>query len=277
MVDMLPQPSEPFIWVQASPGPALVCQPLAAVAPHLFTTRTWQLGSQEKTAACADGWGEVASAVGVGAAALVHVQQVHGVSVRRAADTQPIQADIVINDRPRTAAAVQAADCVPLLLADRATGAVAAIHSGWRGTARRAAAVGVGALAAAFGSRPADLVAAIGPSIGACCYEVGSDVRDAFVRGGFSPAQIARWFAPAPRPTIRNRSMASLSAVRRTEHWFFDAWQAVAEQLCEAGVPRDRIHVAELCTASHPAAFCSHRRDGAPAGRLAAAIAVPAD
>jgi hypothetical protein len=264
--------------VQASAGPALVCRPLEALAPHLFTTRTWRLGSRGKPTGGADddGWAEVAASVGVGLNKFVHVEQVHGVGVRRAADPDPRQADIVVSDAPGFAAAVQAADCVPLLLADRKTGAVAAVHSGWRGTAQRAAAIAVAALARAFASRPADLVAAVGPSIGACCYEVGSEVRDAFVREGFSDAQITRWFSPMPRATARNPSMAGVVSAGRPDHWFFDGWQAVAEQLGDAGVPRGHIHVAELCTASHPDALCSYRRDGAAAGRLAAAIVTPA-
>ena len=83
----------------------------------------------------------------------------------------------MISDSPDIAIAVRAADCVPLLMADRARGVVAAVHAGWRGTAARVAVAAVEALGREFGTRPADLVAAIGPSIGACCYEVGQRSR----------------------------------------------------------------------------------------------------
>jgi copper oxidase (laccase) domain-containing protein len=132
--------------------------------------------------------------------------------------------------------------------------------------------VAVDALTREFGARPADLVAAIGPSIGACCYEVGHDVRQQFEDAGFSDAQVARWFAGEPRPSIRNPSMSGLLPKPRAGHWFFDGWAAAHEQLTAAGVPARQIYSAELCTASHANAFCSYRRDGAPAGRLAAVV-----
>ncbi len=261
--------------MQAAPGPALVCRPLAALAPHLFTTRAWRLGSIAAGAGAetADGWAQVAAAMGVEAGRLVRVAQVHGVAVSRAGQQAPRQADIILNDAPGLVSAVQAADCVPLLLADETTGAVAAVHSGWRGTVQRAAIVAVEAMTRAFGTRPEDLVAAIGPSIGACCYEVGADVRNAFARAGFADGDTARWFFVAPRQVPGNPSMAALSPTRRADHWFFDGWTAVADQLRSAGMREERIHVAALCTASHPETLCSYRRDGSPAGRLAAAIA----
>jgi copper oxidase (laccase) domain-containing protein len=121
-----------------------------------------------------------------------------------------------------------------------------------------------------FGSAPADLIAAIGPSIGACCYEVGPDVRGAFAEPGFGDQALARWFFDAPQPTAINRSMPTVSSVRRPNRWFLDCWAVARDQLVEAGVPA--IHTARLCTASHPDLFCSYRRDGKGAGRMAAAI-----
>ncbi len=123
-----------------------------------------------------------------------------------------------------------------------------------------------------FGTRPADLIVAIGPSIGACCYEVGVDVREALRAAGFGDGELARWFFDAPQPTAVNPSMSSVSSARRPNHWFFDGWAAARHQLERAGVPPDRIHVASLCTGSHPDLFCSYRRDGKPAGRMAGAI-----
>jgi polyphenol oxidase len=178
----------------------------------------------------------------------------------------------VIAGEQAFAAAVQAADCVPLLVADRRTGAVAAAHAGWRGLALRVPETTIEALLREFGSRPADLIAAAGPSIGACCYQVGTDVREQFERAGFSPTAIERWFSSSPAPTIRNPSTAPMRHARDAEHWFFDGWAAVREQLEAGGVPPEQIFVAELCTASHPERFCSYRREGSGTGRLAAVI-----
>jgi len=130
----------------------------------------------------------------------------------------------------------------------------------------------VRAMAREFGSTPADLIVAVGPSIGACCYEVGADVRDAF-GAAFGDRDLTRWFFDEPQPTAANPSMPGVARTRRPNHWFFDGWQAARDQVEDTGVPAAQIHVAQLCTASHATLFCSYRRDGKAAGRMAAAIA----
>ena len=240
-----------------------MCRPLEGVVPHLFTTRPWRLGSL--AAADAAGWAEVASAMQVGPEHFVHAHQVHGKSVyiRRAAEaatesaaaTRP-EADILVTDDGKVAVAVQTADCVPILLADRRTGVVAAAHAGWRGLALGVPGAAVAALTHEFGSRPDDLVAAAGPSISAPRYEVGDEVRERFAASGARPAELVRWF----------------SRSERTAHWYFDGWRAVRDGLEKAGVPSGQIHIASLCTATYPDLFCSYRRDGSPAGRMAAAV-----
>src|SRR5215510_14873043 len=119
-------------------------------------------------------------------------------------------------------------------MADRARGAVAAVHAGWRGTAARAAVAAVDAMAREFGTRPSDLVVAIGPSIGACCYEVGSDLVDAFAAAGHERYLIDRWFM-----TPRERRMR------------LDLVGANRDQLVLAGVREENIHACGLCTAMH--------------------------
>ncbi len=186
---------------RALPVPALVCEPLLDWADHLFTTRGWTLGRTAPQPG-GDGWAEVADAMGVGADRLRRLRQVHGAAVviaEQARDPLP-DADIILSTQPDLAVAVQAADCVPLLLVDRRTGAVAAAHAGWRGLAARVPGETVQAMARAFGSRPEDLLAAIGPAIGPCCYEVGEDVRQA----------MANAF-----PDARHRRLVCAGAVQR--------------------------------------------------------------
>lgn len=289
---ILPSPDTSFEWRDTPFGPSLSCVPLAQRATHLFTTRQWALGRSRSTVDDHAAWLEVASAAGVSPDRLVRLRQVHGAAVREArprvafdpavggalnvtrdavVDAVLDEADILISDDPSLALAIQAADCLPLLIADPTTGAVAAAHAGWRGLAARVPQVAVEALVKRYGSQPRHLIAATGPSIGACCYEVGEDVRAALETAGFGSA-LGRWFLTAPCPTVSNASMAAVKPTRRTNHWFFDGWSAVAEQLQDAGVRPSHLFSARMCTASHPSTFCSYRRDGAPAGRLAGVI-----
>lgn len=269
----LPQPNDSFRWVQAAPGPALACRGLEPFADHVITTRTWALGVGNKRD-MDSAWAEVAAVLG---RPIIRVHQVHGAAylVRRAGDP-PLaalpDADIIVSDDPTVAIAIETADCVPILLADPRTGAVAAAHAGWRGLAAGVPRITVEALARSFGSRPADLIAAAGPSIGACCYEVGPDVRRRFEEARWPESTASRWFFTRPQPTMANPSMAELRAEPRPGHWYFDSGRAAGDELESAGVPRDRIFVADLCTASHPCALCSYRRDGAEAGRIAGVI-----
>jgi YfiH family protein len=203
------------------------------------------------------------------------VHQIHGATVivqHRGHGGQVPEGDIIVSTDAAFALAIQTADCVPLLVADSRSGAVGAAHAGWRGMAARVPHATVTALGREFGSRPEDLIAAIGPSIGACCYQVGADVRSVFAAAGFDQRDIDRWFTVTAQPSDRNPSMPGLSPAPRPDRWFFDGWAATRRQLEEAGVPASQIHVASLCSASHPHAFCSYRRDGSTAGRMAAAI-----
>ena len=267
---MLPSIPDSFRWTDESWGPALRCRPLEAVAPHLFTTRHLQLAST------AD-WQLVATAVG--AAHVATLAQVHGRAVvvaREMVDGGPFdvaqgkpEADVLVGDNPDVALAVRAADCVPLLIADRTTKAVAAVHAGWRGTAAGAATAAVEALAREFGSQPQDLIAAIGPSIGACCYEVGTELVDAFAAAGHARHLIDRWFLAPPPP--RGSFRPALSAVEGPR-LRLDVAGANRDQLVLAGVPEEHIHLSGLCTAMELDLLTSFRVEKEKAGRIAGVI-----
>ena len=198
----LPKPNDAFAWVQAPAGQVLVCRPFERAASHLFTTRNWPLGFTS-SANRAEAWDDVVYALGVDRAHLVRVHQVHGaavVVVRRSSDPfspRPAEtallsgADIIVSNDPDRVIAIQTADCVPLLVADRRTGAVAAAHAGWRGLAAHVPEVAVQWLSQEFGSRPPDRVAAVGPAVGRCLYEVCGCAR--VLRGaGFSGVPLER-------------------------------------------------------------------------------------
>src|SRR5512137_2783960 len=126
-----------------------------------------------------ENWDRLRAATGLDFA---RVRQVHGCRVVEAeAGTEPVEeADAVATASPGVAACVSVADCVPVLLADPRSGAVAAVHAGWRGTLGGAAAAGVRALVERHGARPQDLLAVVGPCIGPCCYEVSQDLSERF-------------------------------------------------------------------------------------------------
>src|SRR6188768_4066940 len=190
----LPVVPDSFRWTRESWGAALRCVPMEAVAPHLFSTRQLALTGPGDSP-------ELSAAVDADRVAMV--SQVHGrrVVVVRDAASMPLlatEADALISVAPRIAVAVRAADCVPLLMADPITGAVAAVHAGWRGTAAGAATAAVESLRQEFGVEPENLVAAVGPSIGLCCYEVGTELVDAFAAAGHARHLIDRWFVATP-------------------------------------------------------------------------------
>jgi len=241
-------------------GRVLECTPLADVAPHAFTMRDvdFKPAGRENLHA----WRAVAHHFGVAADRVSWLRQVHGTAVavfRRGADAAPgegrPEADIVLSDDPRRVVAVQVADCVAMLLADRRTGAVGAAHAGWRGSAQGVARLAVAAMHEHFGTRARDLVVALGPSIGPCCYEVGEDVRRAFLESDGHRDVVAHWFTSddGGKPHL-------------------DLWRANRDQLARAGVPPAQVHGADLCTATRRDLFFSYRAEGAAAGRMVAAI-----
>src|SRR5262249_54447660 len=154
----------------------------------------------------ADDWPRVAAALGVDVEHLVRVRQVHGrdVVVVRAGHATPLrdeaspEADALVSDDPQCAIVVRVADRVPVLLGDRRTGGVGAVHVGGRGTAAGAVPAAIERMRREFGTRAMDLVAAVGPSIGPCCYEVGPELIDAFAAHGHRRERLDRWFTPYP-------------------------------------------------------------------------------
>lgn len=192
-------------------------------------------------------------AIGASAERLYETSQVHGrhVAIVRApadiASVRAIEADALAT-REAVAVGVRTADCVPILLADPRSGAVAAVHAGWRGVAARVIEAAVEALRD-LGVDPRDLVAAIGPHIRPDAFEVGGDVAMKIADASYG-AQVV--IAREPRPHV-------------------DLAKALRAQLAHLGV--DRVDDVGGCTLTEPARFFSHRRDAGRTGRHLAAIA----
>jgi YfiH family protein len=249
-----PQPNRAFEWTQAPWGAILRCIPLSACADHFFTARNLTLRDNP------DEWEAVAQALHVPREDLLLVRQVHESTVAiasadRARPWPRPDADAMVSNDPTAAIAVRVADCVPILLAEETGRVVAAVHAGWRGTSKRAVIAAVNAMQSRFGVRPERLLAAIGPSIGPCCYEVGESTRATFKEEGHHPTTIDQWFTPAAEGKF-----------------LLDLWRANRDQLEGAGVQPACIYVAELCTKTHADVFHSYRVEGTSAGRLIGAI-----
>lgn len=186
---------------------------------------------------------------------MADVWQVHGTETIRADEPRgggaPIKADGLITDRPGVTLFQRFADCVPILLYDPVRHALGMVHAGWRGTVERAAASPVKAMSETYGSRPADLIAGIGPSIGPDHYEVGPEVVE------------------AARRAFDNADELLITSNGKTH---FDLWAANARALREAGV--EQIEVAGLCTACHTHHFFSHRAEAGKTGRFGAILAL---
>jgi YfiH family protein len=150
--------------------------------------------------------------------------------------------DAILSDAEGRFVAVKTADCLPILLVDERHRAVAAVHAGWRGTVAGVCISSLKAMAARWGTRPADVQAAIGPGIGPCCFEVGPEVAVQFGE----PFQ---------------RSHINLE-------------QANRRQLIEAGLVPERIYTLGLCTFCLSDQFHSFRRDREKAGRMISVIGV---
>ncbi len=233
---------------------------LLADWPHGFTTReggvsvgafaTLNLGGRvgDDAGAVEANWARLREATGL---AFARVRQVHGSRVvDAAAPGEPTEeADGVVSGDRGVAACVAVADCVPILVADPRRDLVAAVHAGWRGTLARAAARGVEALVAR-GSDARDLLAAVGPAIGPCCYEV-------------SPELAARFRAELG-PDV---------ASARAGGGRVDLWLANELVLRSAGLAPARIEVVGRCTSCEDRVFFSHRRDRGRTGRQVGFVA----
>ena len=266
-----------FYWREIDGVRALICAPLEQDGfVNGFSTRIGGVSDMPKDALSLAGFNDDKAEnilenrrrflkLFPGTWSLAGCWQVHGADVRvveTAADAKPaeneqgdtIYCDAIISDTSGVLAGIKTADCVPLLLGDPKTGAFAAVHSGWRGTLAEIGVAAVRRLVNEYRTDPADLRIAIGAAAGACCYEVGSDVIDAF--------------------TGKFRDGAQLFTPTREGHAFVDLLKANRDQLVAAGVLEERIHVAPICTMCRTDLFFSYRREKSLNGKVGRLMAV---
>lgn len=183
---------------------------------------------------------------------LVHGTDLAIAEAPRREDQPPTKADVVLTDRPEVTLLMRYADCVPILLCDPLQRVVGLVHAGWQGTVNHIARIAVEVSVERYGSRPENLLAAIGPSIGPDHYAVGEQVI----------AQV-RW-------QFGSEADALLPEQNGQVH--FDLWQANRLDLERAGV--GQIECADLCTACHLEDWYSHRAEGGRTGRFGALISL---
>jgi purine-nucleoside/S-methyl-5'-thioadenosine phosphorylase / adenosine deaminase len=215
------------------------------------------------------------SAIGAADSPVVLLKQFHSAVALFFAEppAEPHKGDALFTNSRAILLGVQTADCVPILLVDTKKRAVAAIHAGWRGSLSRIAQKTVGEMRRHFGSKPSDILAAFGPAIGGCCYEVGTELVTEFtsqfadaaeyfdeLRTGEepNPLQWLNMMPPGHQPPPKNVRL--------------DLRKANRSQLLAAGLADKNIFDSNLCTACHTDLFFSYRKQGANSGRLLSAI-----
>jgi purine-nucleoside/S-methyl-5'-thioadenosine phosphorylase / adenosine deaminase len=214
---------------------------------------------------------------------LISLRQFHSNRIVHAAGAdaarkQPHEADGQITAEPGLLLAIQTADCIPVLVADKKQRVVAAFHAGWRGTLKRIVETGVGQMRLAYGSDPKDLIAAIGPGIGLCCYAVGEEVLSEF-ESQFTYARDLFREVYDSDPVRRKYPMLFLtqrapghSPIGPSLH--VDLVEANRRQLLSAGLAPASIQIVGGCTQCHPDLFFSHRGSHGHAGRMMAVIGI---
>jgi YfiH family protein len=266
-----------FYWREIDGVRALVCAPLEQDGfVNGFSTRLGGVSAMPENALSLAGFNDDAAEnilenrrrflkLFPGDWALAGCWQVHGADVRvvqTAKEAKPAEnergdtifCDVIVSNAKGVLAGVKTADCVPILIGDSVTGSFAAVHAGWRGTLGRAVLAGVERLRKEYDAKPENLAVAIGASAGPCCYEVGSEVIDAF--------------------TQRFANAEKLFTQTRPGHALVDLLQANRDQLESAGVRPERIHTAPICTMCRTDLFFSYRKEKSVHGKVGRLMAV---
>jgi hypothetical protein len=203
-----------------------------------------------------------------------------GIASSEPLETNPPAGDGLMTAEPGLLLTIRIADCLPVLLVDPQRRVVAAVHAGWKGALARVIEKAVGDMRRAFGSDPQHLIAALGPSIRSCCYEVGEEVVQSF-QGNFTRAdRFFRALPNRPEAATDRHSILFLSnyppghAPQHVPAARLDLIAVARDQLSSAGVKPAHVSVADYCTACRTDLFFSHRKEGGATGRQSAVIGI---
>ena len=211
---------------------------------------------------------------------LITVRQIHSDLIHRveSASERFFAGDGLITNTSGLLLAIQTADCLPVIVVDPKNRAVGVFHAGWRGTVKRIVEKGIGEMRRYFGSDPRNLIAAIGPGVQGCCYQVGEEVRQKFET---QFAYAARLFREVKESDpIRDKYPMLFLTARAPGHselptnLFLDLVEANRRQLMDAGVLAKNIEASSPCTACHTDLLFSHRAEKGVTGRMMAVAGV---
>lgn len=239
---------------------------LGGVSKGDFATMNFSFTRGDNREDVLENYRRMAAALGVDLNRMVLTWQTHTTNVRRVTaedegkgvvrDRDYRDVDGLITDIPGITLVTFFADCVPLYFLDPVHRAIGLSHSGWRGTVKRMGQVTVDAMKEAFGSRPEDIIACVGPSICKDCYEVGAEVAEEFF-GAFDE-------------TYHNEIL-----LKKTDGKYqLDLWKANEIVLTEAGIRKENLAVTNICTYCNPDLLFSHRRSAERRGNLCAFLSL---
>jgi YfiH family protein len=219
------------------------------------------------------------AAVGAEDSSFVSLHQIHSDVVRSfdAAPAKQYKGDAAATKKPGLLLGVRTADCAPVLVVDPKKRVVSAIHAGWRGTLQRIVTKTIGQMQMEFGCRPADLLAAIGPTIGGCCYEVGTEVASAFAAKFSNAAQFFDELRTGDEPNpLQWLNMMPPGHQPPPKNVLLNLPKANRLQLLEAGLSDKNIFVTDLCTSCDLGLLFSYRKERERSGRLLSVIGIRA-
>jgi purine-nucleoside/S-methyl-5'-thioadenosine phosphorylase / adenosine deaminase len=211
---------------------------------------------------------------------LVTTRQIHSdlINVVRSPHPGPLTGDGLVTNLPGIALGILTADCFPVLLADRKNKAVAALHCGWRPTAKRMVEKTLGLMRYEFGTRPRDVHAVLGPGIQSCCYEVGEELKEEFESQFAYGGRL--FHGVQESDPVRERYPLLFMNMRAPGHGdlciklHLDLREANRRQLLTLGMPEKNISALEECTACDTRSFFSHRAEKGNTGRMLAVIGI---
>lgn len=211
---------------------------------------------------------------------LVTLRQIHSDLIHCV--FEPPRAELVgdglVTNAPGLLLGIQTADCLPVILVDPRCRSVGVFHAGWRGTIRRIVQKGVAEMMRSLGSKPSDLVAAIGPGVHACCYQVGRELEESFASQFAYSSRLFREVEESdpvrekyPLLFLTARAPGHLELPRKL---FLDLVEANRRQLIEAGISAKNVHLSPLCSSCESGLLFSYRAEKGVTGRMLAVAGV---